>query len=321
MLYKQRTKPKQLEGLQSLARRLSPAHEKYRFIQEELYKVRAGFGGEQEYDRCMKEVHTDFPHAILHDVSLQQNGVQFQIDSVFIAPDRIIITEVKNVADKIIVKANPTQFLKESQAGSRAVFRNPIAEVERKIHFLKGWLHEKNIQLPVTGLITFAHNNEIFIEEPLTMPILPNYEAPAFFRELPLESSILSKQDIYKLAHTFLSSHQEYNPFPLTSRYGIHPDELKNGVLCDNCSNEQAIVREENTWSCPFCGHRSRAPYEQAIKEYFMLIGNSLTNREFCGFTGLTCRHTAKRLLSSPTLQKAGTRKATTYTLARENQY
>ncbi|WP_025785543.1 nuclease-related domain-containing protein [Sporosarcina sp. D27] len=317
MLYKQRKKPKQLEGLQSLASRLSSTHEKYRFIVDELYKVRAGYGGEQEYDRCMKEVHTDFPYAILHDLSLQQNGVQFQIDSLFIAPDRIIITEVKNIADKIIVKANPTQFLKESQTGGRAVFRNPIAEVERKIHFLRSWLNAKDIHLPVTGLITFAHNNEILIEEPPTMPILPNYEAPAFFRELPLESSILSKQDIQKLAHTFLTHHQDYDPFPLTVRYGIHPTELNNGVLCRNCPNEQVVVREGNVWSCPLCGHKSRAPYEHAIQEYFMLVGKSLTNREYCGFTGLTCRHTAKRLLSSSLLHKVGARKATTYTLAK----
>lgn len=317
MLYKQRTKPKQLEGLQSLASRLSSTHEKYRFIQDELYKVRAGYGGEQEYDRCMKEVHTDFPHAILHDLSLQQNGVQFQIDSLFIAPDRIIITEVENIADKIIVKANPTQFLKESQTGARVVIRNPISEVERKIHLLTNWLSAFDIHLAVTGLITFAHNNEILIEEQPTMPILPNYEAPAFFRELPLESSTLSKQDIQKLAHTFLTHHQDYDPFPLTSRYGIHPTELNNGVLCRNCPNEQVVVREGNVWSCPICGHKSRRPYEQAIEEYFMLVGKSLTNREFCGFTGLTCRHTAKRLLSSPLLLKVGTRKATTYTLAK----
>ena len=317
MLYKQRTKPKQLEGLQSLASRLSPTHEKYRFIQDELYKARAGYGGEQEYDRCMKEAYTDFPHAILHDLSLQQNGVQFQIDSLFITPDRIIITEIKNIADKIIVKSNPTQFLKESQTGDRAVFRNPIAEVERKIHFLNSWLHAKDIHLPVTGLITFAHNNEILIEEPPTMPILPNYEAPAFFREIPLKSSILSKQEIHNLASTFLTHHLDYDPFPISTRYGIHPTELKSGVICQNCTNEQTIVREGDVWSCPFCGHKSRAPYEKAIEEYFMLVGKSLTNREFCRFTGLTCRHTAKRLLTSPLLQKEGTRKATLYTLAK----
>lgn len=317
MLFKQRTKSMQLQGLESLAKRLSPTHEKYRFIQEELYKARAGFGGEQEYDRCMKEVHTDFPYAILHDLSLQQDGVHFQIDSLFIASDRVIITEVKNIADKLIVKANPTQFLKESQNGSRTVFRNPIAEVDRKIHFLTSWLHARDFHLPVTGLITFAHNNEILIEEPPSIPILPNYEAPAFFRELAIESPTLSKQDIQNLAHIFLTDHQDYDLFPLAARYGIHPVELMNGVLCPNCPNAQVIIRKENMWSCPLCGHKGRAPYEHAIKEYFMLVGKSLTNREYCGFTGLTCRHTAKRLLSNSLLRKVGTRKATTYTLAK----
>lgn len=315
VLYKQRTAPKQLSGLTSLMNRLSPSHEKYQFLQDTLYKVRAGYGGEQEYDRCMKEVHTSFPHAILHDLSLRQHGILFQIDSLFIAPDRIIITEVKNIADRIIVKSNPTQFLKESSTGVRAVFRNPVAEVERKIHFLNSWLNERGIRVPISGLITFAHNNEILIEELPPMPILPNYEAPTYFRELLVETVILSNQEIRKLARVLYSSHEEYNPFPIATRFGILPEELKTGVVCRHCPNEAPVVRKEDGWHCPYCGRRSRVAYERAIEEYFMLIGKPLTNQVFCEFTGLSCRHTAKRLLASPLLRKEGTRKATRYTL------
>ncbi|GEM_PF-2437193 len=316
MLYKKRQPPKQLKGLHALIRRLPASHEKYRFIQEELYNHRAGYGGEQEYDRCMQEVRTDFPHAILHDLSLRYDGVRFQMDSVFIAPDRIIISEVKNVADRIIIKGSPLQFLKETPAGTRTVFRSPAAELERKIHFFESWLAARGIGVPVTGLITFAHNNEIVIEEAPSMPILSNYEAPSYFRELQIGQPVLSAPEIRALADELLVCHSEYNPFPLAARYGIAAADLKPGMLCDSCAADAVLAALGNKWRCTHCGTETRAPYTQTIEEYFMLAEETLTNRDFCAFTGLTCRHVAKRALQNPILRKMGTRKAAAYTLA-----
>ncbi|WJY26561.1 nuclease-related domain-containing protein [Sporosarcina trichiuri] len=316
MLMKQRTAPEQLKGLQALARRLPVSHEKYRFIQEELYKQRAGYGGEQEYDRCMQEVRTDYSHAILHDLSLRHDRVRFQLDSVFIAPDRIVITEVKNVADRIVVKANPLQFLKETPGGTRTVFRSPAAELERKIHFLTGWLSDRGIDVPVTGLISFAHHNELIFEEEPAIPVVSNYEAPSYFRNLRMEEERLSERDIRLLADELIACHNPYSPFPLTDRYGIAPDDLKTGLLCGSCSSDIAMILEGRKWKCLQCGETSRTPYEQAIEEYFMLAGRKLTNRTFCRFTGVTCRHTVKRALQHPLLRQSGTRKAAVYTLA-----
>lgn len=316
MLMKQRTAPEQLKGLQALARRLPIAHEKYRFIQEELYKQRAGYGGEQEYDRCMQEVRTEYAHAILHDLSLRHDGVRFQLDSVFIAPDRIVVTEVKNVADRIVVKANPLQFLKETPGGTRTVFRSPAAELDRKIHFLTGWLRDRGIDVPVTGLITFAHHNELVFEEEPTIPIVPNYEAPSWFRNLRVEQERLSEGEIRLLADELITCDCPYSPFPLTERYGIAPGDLKAGLLCGDCSSDRIMIRAGKKWKCLQCGETARTPYVQAIEEFFMLAGGALTNRAFCEFTGVTCRHTAKRALQHPLLRQTGTRKAAIYMLA-----
>lgn len=316
MLMKQRTAPEQLIGLQALARRLPVSHEKYRFIQEELYKQRAGYGGEQEYDRCIREVRTHYPHAILHDLSLRHDGIVFQLDSVFIASDRIVITEVKNVADRIVVKANPLQFLKEAADGTRTVFRSPAAELERKIHFLTGWLRDREIDVPVTGLITFAHHNELVFEEEPAIPVVSNYEAPSYFRNLQMEEERLSERDIRLLADELITCNRPYSSFPLAERYGIAPADLQTGLLCGDCSSGTLLIREGRKWKCPQCGETGRAPYEQAIEEYFMLAGGVLTNRAFCEFTGVTCRHTAKRALQHPLLRQTGTRKAAVYTLA-----
>ncbi|WP_317933879.1 nuclease-related domain-containing protein [Sporosarcina aquimarina] len=306
MLYKQRGKPKMLIGLQALEKRMSQSHEKYEYIQSELYKTRAGYGGELEYDRYMKEVRTDYPHAILHDLYLQHEGVYFQIDSLFITPDTLIISEVKNIADKIMITENPIQFIKQSIDGKRKVFRSPITEVERKIHFLRKWLQLRKVESEVKGLIAFAHNNEIIIEAQPKIPIMTTYEAPAYFRSLVPSEKGMDQKGIMKLAQDLATAHRDFIPIPLLTRYRVEKHEIRGGVFCVKCEFAAVMKWKSLRWECTTCGTRELHSHETTINEWFMLMPEHLTNRGFCEFTGLTNRHTAKRMLARSNTQKRG---------------
>ncbi len=314
LIYKHRTKPRLLRGLLALEKRLSTTHEKYEIIQNELYKIRAGYGGEQEYDRYMKEVRTDYPHAILHDLSLQHEGVHFQIDSLFITPDSIIISEIKNIADKIIIKANPTQFMKQLPDGTRMLFRSPIAEVERKIQFLEKWLASKNVHVKVKGLIVFAYNNEMHIEEKPSMEVITAYEAPTYFRSLIQEAKLLGSQDIAKIAKALAHGHKEYNPYPVTARFKIDERDIKGGVFCSECEIQTIMRWSDLRWHCQVCGLREIGSHQNAVLDWFMLMSGPLTNRKFCEFTGITNRHTAKRMLARSDIQMLGRGRGSRYT-------
>lgn len=315
MIYKHRTKPRLLRGLIALEKRLSPTHEKYDYIQNEVYKTRAGYEGEQEYDRYMKEVRTDYPHAILHDLSLQHEGVHFQIDSLFITPDSIIISEIKNIADKIHIKANPTQFMKQLPDGTRLLFRSPIAEVERKIQFLEKWLASRNVDVKVKGLIVFAYNNEMFIEEKPAMEVITAYESPTYFRSLVPQKEVLKGLDIERIAKALARGHKEYNPFPITARYKIAERDVRAGVFCTACEIPVIMRWSELRWHCPACGVREIGSHQNAVIDWFMLMPGPLTNRKFCEFTGITNRHTAKRMLARSEIQKLGKGRGSRYTL------
>lgn len=314
LIYKHRTKPRLLRGLLALEKRLAPSHEKYDYIKSEVYKIRSGYGGEQEYDRYMKEVRTDYPHAILHDLSLQHEGVHFQIDSLFITPDTIIISEVKNIADKIFIKANPTQFMKQLPDGTRLLFRSPIAEVERKIQFLEKWLASRNIVVKVKGLIVFAYNNEMFIEEKPSMEVITAYEAPTYFRSLIPQNDYLERRDIAEIAIALARGHKEYNPFPITARYKIGERDILGGVFCSECEIPSIMRWIELRWYCPVCGVREIGSHQSAVIDSFMLMSGPLTNRKFCEFTGITNRHTAKRMLARSDIQKQGIGRGSRYT-------
>lgn len=315
MLHKHRTAPKLLSGLLALERRLPRHHEKYKFITDELHNTRAGYSGELEYDRYMKEVRTDFPHAILHDLSLHHEGVYFQIDSLFISPESIIISEIKNRADKIIVTANPTQFLQVKDKGVSQLFRSPIAEVDRKVQFLQKWLGRRNINIPVKGIIVFAYNNQMQIEGEPTMPIYTSYEAPTFFRSLIPGKEILRERDISRIAKELARSHSEYNPYPLVTHYKIQPQILKKGVFCSTCTVPSIMIWTARRWECRLCGKRKSDSHMATIEEWFMLMPHKLTNQAFCEFTGITDRHTAKRLLARSKLKQHGIGRGSYYEL------
>ena len=291
----------EIDGLIALQKRLGKEDENRPRVEERLYNLQAGFGGETQYDKYLTEFKPRYPHAILHDVTLCEDNIYFQMDSVLITPAFIVISEVKNIAEKIVVKSKPLQFVKEYYNGKRIPLKNPVVELERKIHLFDSWLKKHKVDIPINGIIAFAYNNELFIEETPSMHIMFTYEVAAHLRTLPVTHEIISKPVIHSLAKKIASSHKEFYPFPLIKRYSINPRKIKPGIFCPTC-NSLYLKRANNKWTCPYCAFIGKLEHESALRDWSMLIKNTITNREFCYFTCLDNRHTAKRLLAmSPT--------------------
>ncbi|MEK5039914.1 nuclease-related domain-containing protein [Sporosarcina sp. FSL K6-3457] len=312
MLYKKRKMPNKLKGLISLDKRLPNDHEKRHYISEELYNRKAGYGGEQQYDKCMTEFKPAYPHAILHDVCLKQDGVYFQMDSILITPAFIAISEVKNIAGKIIITSNPTQFIRVLPSGERKVLKSPIVELERKQFFLFNWLKQRSITLPITGVVVFAYNNELVIEQIPETKILFAYEAPSYFRTLPINKDSLTNKDIQNLAFELIKNHQEYTPFPMAITTNIQPAKIKPGVICPQCT-QFSMIWEMKKWTCLHCKHTGIHEHKAAIEDWFILINNKLTNREFRYFTQIEDRNVARRLLAKSDLVLQGNRNTAYY--------
>ncbi|WHT48323.1 nuclease-related domain-containing protein [Sporosarcina thermotolerans] len=253
----------------------------------------------------MLEFKPHYPHAILHDVSLKFEGVYFQMDSILISPASIIITEVKNFAEKIVVKPNPLQFIKEFPNGKRISMRSPITEIERKIHFLDSWLRKRNIQIPIKGIVAFAYNNELQIEAKPEMDIMFTYDVPLYLRSLNVDRQIISKEGIISLANEICKSHQEFNPFPMANRFDIDPSKIRPGVICPECGSFH-MKWQDRRWYCHVCRYNGSNEHEEAMRDWFMLIKNTMTNREFRYFAQNDCRYVAKNLLRRSSKKMVG---------------
>ncbi|WHT48074.1 nuclease-related domain-containing protein [Sporosarcina thermotolerans] len=238
MLIKKRNEPLSLIGLQSLIDRLGNNHQYYFKVEEELRRRKAGYSGELNFDKHIKEFRPSYPFALIHDVCLFHNGVYFQMDSVLIMPDRIIIFEIKNLGGKLTVKTNPTQFIQEIN-GERKILQSPITELERKKIFLDRWLKERGINIPIKGMIALAFTNELFIEEDTGTEIAFTREIPIRLYNIEIEKELFNFGKVNTLARNIAESHQEYNPFPLTKTMNIDKKDIITGVICPG-----AVTRE-----------------------------------------------------------------------------
>ncbi|MBB4823202.1 hypothetical protein HNO89_000420 [Sporosarcina luteola] len=313
MIYKNRRAPVEIEGLITLKRRLARDHPVQKDITKRLYNMKAGYSGERQYDRYISEFKPSYPHAILHDVCLKQDDIYFQMDSLLVTPSKIIISEVKNLAEKIIVKTKPLQFIKERQNGERVPFRSPVTELDRKIHLLRLWLKCRRIDIPIEGIVVFAYNNELQFEEKPPVDLIFTYEIAAHLRNVAMEREILNRQTIHKLANEMVSAHRPFNPFPLAERYSLQPGDIIPGVFCPSC-NQLTMRWMQRRWKCLNCDQIGKKEHQQAVREWCFIQKNTITNREFRSFTLLNSRHTAKLLLAGiPQLQKIGKSKGSFY--------
>ena len=309
--------PNKLCGLLALERRLSADHQNLKSIQNEIYNRKAGFGGEQHFDQKMTEFQPSYPHAFLQGICLKHKGVFFEMDSILITPAFIIIFEAKNIGEKLILSSNPTQFIKESSDGTRKGLTSPVAELERKEFHLKEWLYDRGIHIPINKVVAFAYSNELTVTNVEGTKIAFAYEIPAYLRTLTVNKSILNKTEIAKLAKEMIIDHDNYNPYPMASSMKIVSTDIKPGIICPNCSliGMQWAVQK---WNCPRCKHTGITEHQETVNDWFMLINNKMTNRQFRYFTKMPNRNIARRLLANSNLEMKGNRKTTYYVMKEE---
>ncbi len=312
IIYKTRTIPKRIIGNYALLQRLDPRHEKIAFILEDYKNRKAGFGGEKYFDKQLTEFKPQYPHAILHDVCLKQDGSYFQMDSILITPESIIIFEVKNFAGKIVVTQNPQQFIKVNPTDQRKVIKNPITELDRKEFHLTNWLQQRGFNLPIEKIVVFAYLNEFQIENTIDATVLFTYEVVNHLRSIAIKKENLTKKQIHNLAIQLKSCHEEYNPFPMLKTLGIQQNELLTGVICTNCKYQNMIWNRVH-FRCTRCNHTKTLLESAIFSDWMSLIGNTITNKQFREFSLLPSSSVAKRMLKHPLLTKLDKGKSTYY--------
>ncbi|WKA56186.1 NERD domain-containing protein [Planococcus shixiaomingii] len=307
------------EALEAAIRRM-PAHLPERgFLEKELYNITAGIRGEQRLQKKFIEFYSQEKYEIIWNISLSLGKWPIQMDGLLITSRVAIVIESKNISGELHFNNDTGEFYRLDSLYGKTVMDNPAIQIEKNIRFMKSWLREHAIELPVDGLLIFTAKQSELKSLPQNVrtcrthqmierlfEIINDYPTPTYTKIslLTIRKLIESKQTPYKQK-------------PLTVQYSIQPHLFNTGIYCAQCRTP-TIKRHRRTWRCEDCGLEDKeAPY-QTVLEHFAFFGKPVSNKEVRTFTGIDDRHVIKRLLTELDLYREGVKRHRRYFLKKD---
>lgn len=307
MIIKQRTSNNEYFILDALKRRLPSSHPSYNNISNRIASLEAGIWGENSVKAKLQNFYPPFKFFVLHDIQLQSVEF-FQIDHLIITPHYFLIIESKNLKDDIEITRNPDQMIQFFSNGTRKTYDSPIAQVERNVMWLENWLHERNIRIPIYGLVAFTNTNchiKTSQEEP---SICRTKDINKKILQLPRDELFLSEEEMNQIAAVILKNHRQHNKSDLLNYYEVVVNEIITGVQCLSCGRFEMTWRKRfGIWEC-VCGNKCENAHERALEDYRYIIGDEMTNKQCRQFLHLHTRNTAQRLLVKSNYIQVGER-------------
>ncbi|MBS2970501.1 NERD domain-containing protein [Metabacillus sp. KIGAM252] len=319
MIRKERKIPIKILKLEALLRRLSKAHLKYPLIKEDLSKIKAGYRGEQSLDYYLSFLSNEKYH-ILHDLRLPHKTHHFQIDSLLLSPNFILIMEIKNIAGTLYFDHSFRQFIRTID-GKEEVFPNPLFQIVRHKMQLTNWLKEHQIlNVPVENLLIFSNSSAIIKSSnphSHTMkPIIQSAELILKIEELEKKYTIpiITDKQIKKIIKNLLKNHIALEVDVLGS-YSILPQDIIIGVVCSHCGS-YPIDKINGNWKCRNCGNLTKRGHLDALTDYALLFDTKISNKEMRSFLNLNSRNAAAYLMRKEGFPAEGEKRGTVYNLS-----
>lgn len=278
------------------------------FIREEIRKQEAGVRGEDRLVDRLKELRLPGEFRVFSDVCLEMNDWKVQIDCLVVTDRCCIVLESKNISGRLYFNEELDEFYKEEN-GTEIPISNPYFQLMRHIRFMKEFLRKTLPQMKVTGAVIMTAKSYRIVQKPTHYPIYK------------LESMIERVTQMYnscvgnsfsdgelEVVEKFLQENRSAFVYtPLCVHYRIPPSEIRLGVECPGCG-VFGMRRTGKTWTCQSCNKRDRNAHKKAVNDYFFLINEKITNRDFRKFCMVESIYAASRMLGNMDLQmhKAG---------------
>ncbi|PLS17749.1 nuclease [Bacillus sp. M6-12] len=321
MILKERDIPLYTKKLEALLRRTPQTHPKFPFIKEALAKSIAGNKGEHSIDYPLTFLPEE-KFIIFHDLRLLHKKSYFQIDTLILCKNFILILEVKNIAGTLFFDQNFHQLIR-TYDGREEAFPDPFIQIERHEQQLKYWLTVNKLpeptilslvvlSSPYTRISNSPHDKQLF-EKLIHSDYLPQKITSLAARH---KHETLSDKDIKKLIRLLNRDHTPADR-PILERFNMSVDELIKGVYCPKC-NHLPLTRIFGNWICPNCAEKVRDAHVASLRDYSLLISSAITNRQASEFLQITSPAMTRRILFSMNNFYTGTYKSRTYYLSFE---
>ncbi|WP_226678883.1 nuclease-related domain-containing protein [Mesobacillus jeotgali] len=315
MIGKKREYPKEIMILEAIVRRFPLDDFRKAEFEKKLYRKRAGYKGEKTLDYYLEQIdHSEM--VILYDLRIPINRTHFQIDTLIITTYFLLIIDSKNYAGTLIFLPEFNQLIRV-QNEIEEVFPDPILQTKIQASQLKAFLIKHHITPPPIENLVAISNSQAIIKNP-TNDKEVSYRvfrsANAAFKIPPFYQKhtqfLLSKNDVKKIARNLIKAHEPLVPDPESMNLPF--DKMVKGVQCPACEAFGMDYRQ-GKWTCNKCGHKTAVAHTQALRDFFLIYGASITSKQFRDFLKIKSSSTAKRLLSSMDLVSLGSNKGRSY--------
>lgn len=297
--------------------RLPANHEQLSMLQSQHASRVAGFFGEKQVDRVFQSYTFEMKNRIFNGLSLK-SSTNFQIDSLFLTPSYAVIFETKNIAGSITVKTNPPQLVQTLDDGTSRSYVSPVTQVQNNMELLRDWFHDQTVSIPIYGVIVLAFpKKEVHLIDIDTTFLYPA-AIPTYLRQIPMTPPSLDDQAFHKITQKLLDDDSSFIPNPISTTYNIQKEDFLTGVVCPSC-RLMGMVKYKGGWLCNKCSSKNKDAHRQAIRDWFLLFGGQMTNKDCREFLQISDRHTAIRVLKSMNLETLGEKRNTEYAIKNFN--
>jgi hypothetical protein len=319
LLVKDRTTPMKIQLLIALLRRLPLSHPKRHLVEKELKRRNAGFWGEKEVDKKLLRID-QIRYYIMCDLRLpNDDGTFFQIDTLILSTQFILIIESKNIAGTLYFELVTHQFYRINDNGEKEVFSDPVSQARLHHQQLRDWLkRNKHPSLPLEFLVTSTNPHSLFH---ITPPNHPNADKICNIAALTWvideigernTQDIITDKELRKICKALTKAHTPLTNSDILQQFGIDKSELLTGVHCPVCDYLPLTYRV-GKWYCTKCNKSYKDAILGSLDDYFFLIRPTISNKEFRRFFQISSPLMANRKLKSLNLQASGTNKGTYY--------
>ncbi len=282
----------------------------------------AGYRGERSLDFPLSFL-TEQKYHIFHDLRLYDGTHYFQIDCLLLSSKFMIIIEVKNITGTLIFDSIFNQLIRINDNKDETAFSSPVVQVNRQVEQLQKWLKlQKFHSMPIEPLVIIGNDKSVIKStekeksQNLSQFVLPYYVLPEKIKELEIKHTthLLTDECHRTLSNQLLLQHTPLE-FNILQRFQIPESELIKGIQCTNCKFF-SMQRSFGTWACKRCMSASKDSHIHALRDYYLLIGDTINNRQMNDFLHINSPHITKHLLKSLCSTTIGTNKGRKYELS-----